>query len=80
MDVLEGRISELSGQELAALVSAGTWYAKYHAAIIAERADDQSAHAVAERERYQDLIEGLRKLGLRIPDPVVLPAETAQAA
>jgi hypothetical protein len=80
MDALEGRISALNGAELSALVSAGAWYAKYHAAIIAERADDQSAYAVAERERYQDLVEGLRKLGLRIPDPVALPVEAARAA
>lgn len=49
--------------------SAATWYAKFHARIIAERADDRSAMATAQRDRYLTLIAGLRKLGARVVDP-----------
>jgi hypothetical protein len=60
----------LSEAELSALKNAATWYAKYHARIIAERADDRSAYAMAQRERYQALLAGLRKLGVRLRDPL----------
>lgn len=56
----------LSEREFAALASAGSWYANYHARIIAEQADDESAYAVARRERYEDLVSALRKLGVRV--------------
>ncbi|MGI8462326.1 MAG: hypothetical protein ACR2OC_11955 [Solirubrobacterales bacterium] len=66
----------LTDAELSALKSAATWYAKYHARTIAERADDRSASALAQRERYQSLLLGLRKLGVRLRDPL---ADTAPA-
>lgn len=66
---MRDQIDELTDDELAELRSAATWYAKFHARIIAERADDQSAMAVAQRDRYLGLISGLRKLGVRVVDP-----------
>jgi hypothetical protein len=68
MDLRE-QLSVLSEEEIIELRSAATWYAKYHARIIAERADDPSAMAVAQRDRYLTLIAGLRKLGARVVDP-----------
>lgn len=68
MDISD-RVAELSEEELVQIRSAATWYAKFHARIIAERADDPSAQAVAQRDRYLSLIAGLRKLGVRIVDP-----------
>lgn len=68
MDLRE-QISELSDEEIVEIRSAATWYAKFHARIIAERADDPSAQAVAQRDRYLALIAGLRKLGVRVVDP-----------
>ena len=64
----------LSDAELSALKSAAAWYANYHARIIAERADDGSASAMAQRERYDALLSGLRKLGVRLRDPLTKPA------
>jgi hypothetical protein len=69
MDDLRDQIGQLSDAELAEIRSAATWYGKFHARIIAERADDPSATAVAQRDRYLTLIAGLRKLGVRIVDP-----------
>jgi hypothetical protein len=66
---LRDRIAELSDDELVEIRGAATWYAKLHARIVAERADDCSAQAVAQRDRYLTLIGGLRKLGARIVDP-----------
>jgi hypothetical protein len=66
---LRDQIGELSDDELAEIRGAATWYAKFHARIIAERTDDPSAMAVAQRDRYLTLIAGLRKLGVRIVDP-----------
>jgi len=65
-----GPLTELDGRELEALRGAATWYAKYHAPIIAEQADEESAYAVARREEYLDLVRALAKLGvrLRVPD------------
>lgn len=65
----------LSRAEVSAVSSAATWYAKYHARIIAELADDQSAHAVGQRERYEALLSGLRKLGIRLPSVEMLRAD-----
>jgi hypothetical protein len=58
---------ELTKDELTALAEAATWYAKYHARIIAENADDLSAQAVGQRERYESLLDALHKLGIRLP-------------
>lgn len=66
---LTDRIEELSEEEIMQIRGAATWYAKFHARIIAERADDPSAMAVAQRDRYLTLIAGLRKLGAKIVDP-----------
>lgn len=60
-------LQAFSSSELSALKTAATWYAKYHARIIAELADDPSAHAVGQRERYEELLGALRKLGVRLP-------------
>lgn len=68
MDLKE-RIDGLSEEEIAQIRAAATWYAKFHARIIAERADDPSAKAVAQRDRYLALIGGLRKLGAKVFDP-----------
>jgi hypothetical protein len=68
---LTDRIGELSEEEIVQIRGAATWYAKFHARIIAERADDPSAMAVAQRDRYLTLIAGLRKLGARVVDPTV---------
>jgi hypothetical protein len=68
---LRDQFAELSEAELAEIRSAATWYAKFHARIIAERTDDPSAAAVAQRDRYLTLIAGLRKLGARVVDPTV---------
>lgn len=80
-------IQDLTEEEISALASAATWYAHYHAGIIAERADDQSGLAAGQRERYATLVDGLRKLGIRLPsvemiveDGAVAPAEERQAA
>lgn len=62
-------IEALSGAELDALVAAASWYAKYHEAIIAESADDESALAVTRRQRFQHLHDGLRTLGVRLKPP-----------
>lgn len=67
----------LSEAEADALARAGAWYANYHARMITERADDESAYAVAKRERYDDLVSGLRKLGVRIPGSATLGRDQA---
>lgn len=68
MDLSE-QVAELSEEEIVQIRGAATWYAKFHARIIAERADDPSAMAVAQRDRYLTLVAGLRKLGARVVDP-----------
>lgn len=68
-------LQALTRAELSAIASAATWYAKYHARIIAELADDQSAHAVGQRERYEDLLNALRKLGVRLPSVEALRSD-----
>lgn len=62
-----------------ALAAAGTWYAKYHASVVAERAQDGGAMAVEDRREYLDLIAALAKLGVRVRVPDAL-LDTAQAA
>lgn len=60
----------LSAREIEALGSAAAWYANYHARIITEHADDRSAYALAQRERYLALLSGLEKLGLPVRNPL----------
>jgi hypothetical protein len=65
-------LAELSQDELRALTAAAAWYAKRHEGMISERADDVSASAGAERERYLTLHSALWKLGvrMRLPDGI----------
>lgn len=70
----------LAPRELEAIRAAAIWYAKYHASIIAEEADDESAYAVVRREEYLDLITALGKLGVRIGVPERLADLESQAA
>jgi len=58
-----------SERELDAVIGAAVWYAKYHERIITELADDRSALAVSRRDRYQQLYNGLAKLGVRLRRP-----------
>jgi hypothetical protein len=64
--------STLTPDELAALRSAGAWYAKYHASRVAELADDPSAYAERRLEGFLTLVDALRKLGfdMALPDSV----------
>lgn len=65
-------LGDLTDREVQALAAAAAWYAKRHESIISERADDVSAAAVAERERFLTLHKALGKLGvrLRLPDGI----------
>jgi hypothetical protein len=72
--------SDLTAEELAALRSAGAWYAKYHAARMAELADDPSAHALRRKEGFLTLVEALRKLGFDMALPDGLRQIERQAA
>jgi len=72
-------LSILSPRELDTLSAAGTWYAKYHASVIAEQAGDGGAKAVADRREYLDLLSALGKLGVRVRVPAALMG-SAQAA
>ena len=65
----ETRIAALDERELDALAGAATWYFKYHGRMIAERADDGSAVAMAQREEFHDLRAALWKLGIRLGLP-----------
>ena len=65
----EPTFPELSDAERDAVISAAVWYAKRHEAIIASLADDRSAMAAATRRRYQELYNGLAKLGVRLHRP-----------
>lgn len=70
-----GVVDELpnfSPRELQALRGAAVWYAKYHAAAVAQTAGDEAAFAVAEWEEYLDLISALGKLGARVRVPDAL--------
>lgn len=62
-------LDELSETERDAVVAAAVWYAKHHEGMIATLADDRSAMAIAQRERYQELYDGLAKLGIRLHRP-----------
>ena len=64
----------LSEPELAALLEASTWYAKYHERMIAELADDPSAMATARLDRFRALHAALRKLGAQVRHPDALVA------
>jgi hypothetical protein len=72
--------SGLTPDELEALRGAGAWYAKYHAARIAELADDPTAYAEIKREKYLTLVDALRKLGFEMALPDALRSEERQAA
>ena len=69
-------MADLTPLEREALLNAGRWYARYRARDLAEEAHDDSAYAIAERERYFALITALRKQGVSVP----LPDELARAA
>lgn len=73
-------ISDLTPEERDALLGAATWYANYHARIIAELADDRSSRAVVQRDRYYALVHALRKLGVRLPPPEILAEPEDRAA
>lgn len=62
--------ADLTPEEVAALRSAGAWYAKYHSARIAELADDPSAYAERRKDTFLTLVGALRKLGfdMALPD------------
>jgi hypothetical protein len=77
--VSESAVS-LSPEELAALRSAGAWYAKYHASRVAELADDPSAYAEGRRERFLTLVDALRKLGFDMALPDALRQRERSAA
>ena len=62
-------IDALSDTERDAIVAAAVWYAKRHEGMIAALADDRSAMAMAQRERYQELYDALAKLGVRLHRP-----------
>jgi len=66
----------LADEELEALAGAATWYFKYHGRMIAERADDFSAVAIAQREEFHDLHAALWKLGVRLGLPEGLAPRT----
>lgn len=69
-------LAELTEEELAALRSAGAWYAKYHAQRIVEMADDRSLYAESRRERFLALVGALRKLGFDMALPNQLRKRT----
>lgn len=62
--------TKLTEDELLALRAAGAWYAKYHAASVAELAKEESIYAEIRREEYLTLVTALRKLGfdMALPD------------
>lgn len=69
-------LTALEKHELDALASAATWYFKYHGRMIAERADDPSVAAMAQREDFHDLHAALWKLGIRLGLPSGLAPRT----
>jgi hypothetical protein len=73
-------LGPLSDREQAALRRAAVWYFNRHARIIAEEADDFSAHAVGHREDFLDLYAALRKLGAVVPLPDELRTAHQQRA
>ena len=66
-------VASLDAHELDALTTAAVWYFKYHGRMIAERADDPSAAAVAQRDDFHDLHAALWKLGVQLALPDGLP-------
>jgi hypothetical protein len=60
---------KLAPEEVRALAEAAAWYAKYHEQLVASSAGDQSAMAIARRERFETLHGALQKLGIRIRRP-----------
>lgn len=80
MDQPPSRDANLTPTEAEAVGAAAAWYAKYHASMIAEAADDRSASAMAERERYLTLLAGLEKLGFRIRNPLRAGSEAIREA
>lgn len=73
----EQSLELLTDREREALLDSAVWYAKYHAHIINERADDRSAYAVTQRERFAALHSALWKLGVKIRRPAGLDADAA---
>ena len=71
---------QLGADDLAALRRAGAWYAKYHAARMAELAEDGSAYAERRIEEYLILVEALRKLGFDMALPDALRTAIRAAA
>lgn len=65
-------LPDFTSSEVQALRGAAVWYAKYHAAAVAQIAHDEAAYAVAEREEYLDLLSALGKLGARVRVPDAL--------
>ena len=77
---LPSELQGLTPAELDALRGAGAWYAKYHAVRVAELADDPSAYAEIKREKYLNLVAGLRKLGFDMALPDGLRSQERRAA
>lgn len=67
--VSDPTLSSLTTEERDALLAAAAWYARYHAADIAQDAEDPSMAAATDRARYVALLQGLAKLGINIPLP-----------
>ena len=65
--------ASLEDSEVDALTGAAAWYFKYHGRMIAERADDPSAQALAQRDDFHDLHAALWKLGVQLALPEGLP-------
>jgi hypothetical protein len=61
--------ADLDEQEVRALAAGAAWYFNYHRRIIADLADDRSAHALVRREEFDALSSALRKLGVRMRPP-----------
>ncbi len=72
-------LPELDPEEIEALRSAAAWYASSFRDEIAGEADDPSAYATVERERYLALCRALQKLGLRFALPDALRRVAAAA-
>jgi hypothetical protein len=71
---VDSPLHDLTEREFDALVAAAAWYAKRHEGMISAVADDVSASATQQRERYLELHSALWKLGvrLRLPDGLAL--------
>jgi hypothetical protein len=71
---------DLDAEDLAALRRAGAWYAKYHAARVAELSEDDSAYSEQRVREYLTLVDALRKLGFDMALPDALRPATRAAA